>query len=103
MYSSEPLPKAQSHVQSVLGSLAAGIAAMTVLSAMGAFIAHGGLETPTASAATPGENAFAAAPVVRPLDVAGVQAQLDQVQSEMRVTQAATDSAMTRLERLSSR
>ena len=102
MYS-EPLPKPPSHVHSVLGSLAAGIAAMTVLSAVGAFIAHGGLDTPTASAATPGESAFAGAPVVRPLDVSRVQAQLDQVQAEMRVTQVATDGAMTRLERLSSR
>ncbi|MGE3141860.1 MAG: hypothetical protein AB7L65_00925 [Hyphomonadaceae bacterium] len=103
MSAAEPLSKSHSHVQSVLGSLAAGIAAMTVLSAMGVFIAQGGLETPAANAATPSQSAFAGAPDVRPLDVARIQAELNDVQASMRVTQAATDGAMARLQRLSGR
>lgn len=101
--SAEPAQKNQSHVHSVLSSLAAGIAAMTVLSAMGAFVLNGGLEPTAANASTPAEQAFAGAPRVRPLDVAAVQAQLDVVAAEMRVTQDATDAAMANLERLSGR
>ncbi len=95
--------KPQSHVQSIFGSFAAGVAVMTVLGAMGAFVANGGLSTPTAAASTPAEAAFAGAPTVRPLDVAQVQAQLADVEAEMLEVQTVTDAAMKRLEALSGR
>ncbi|MET0182361.1 MAG: hypothetical protein ABW199_05690 [Caulobacterales bacterium] len=95
--------KPQGAARTIVNSLAAGVAAMTVLGAMASFVVKGGLDTPAAAASTPAEQAFANAPAVRPLDVKAVQAQLDLAAANMRVTQDATDTAMSRLERLSGR
>jgi len=90
----------QSYVRAITSSLIAGVVAMTVVGAVGSFIVHGGLDTPTAAASTPDER-FGEIPVIRPLDVRAVQAQLAQAEAAMRVTQDATARSMARLERLS--
>jgi hypothetical protein len=79
----------------------AGVAATTLVGAVGAFVAHGGLDTPTAAAATPTEQAFANMPALHPFDVEAVRADLAAAEAAMHVVQVATDPAMARLERLS--
>lgn len=101
MSTAEMNEKQQGAARSILNSLAAGVAAMTVFGVMASYVVNGGLGTPAAEASTPADAAFGDAPVVRPLDVDAVQAELEAVQAEMRATQAATAAAMTRLERLS--
>lgn len=93
----------QSHLQTVLGSLAAGMAAMTAVGVLGAFVAQGGLQTPTANAATPTDSAFAGAPTVRPIDVDQVQSQLNAISTAMDSTQGEMDEAMARLDQLAIR
>lgn len=87
----------QSRLRAIAGSFVAGVTAMTLVGAAAAFVAHGGLDTPTANAS---ETQFGAMPAIQPLDVAAVQGQLSQIQAEMQQTLDATDPAVSRLERL---
>lgn len=91
----------KSHTKTIVSSLAAGVAAMVIVGAMTAFVMHGGLEAQPAYAATPIERMFGVHANVPPLNVEAVRAQIAASEAAMRVTQAATDPAISRLQRLS--
>lgn len=93
-------PAESTHVRTVVGSLFAGVAAMTLFGAMASFVVNGGLDTPAAAAQTPEERFFAQPVSIDPIDVAAVQAEINRSQAEMKVTQDSTDYAIARLRRL---
>lgn len=88
---------AQTTIRMVAASFAAGVSAMVLLGLVAPVAVQGGLSVRDAIAAE------AEPPAIEPLDVAAIEAQLAQAQAEMDAARAATDAAITRLERLSGR
>ncbi|MES1158633.1 MAG: hypothetical protein ABUL42_01945 [Terricaulis silvestris] len=91
--------KTGSQARMVAVSFAGGVAAMALAGLVCTVVAGGGLSLSAAHAAPLSHHV--SAPAVAPLDVAAIQAQLAQSDSDMRQTQNATDGAMTRLQSLS--
>ncbi len=84
-------------VRMVAASFVAGAGAMMLLGLVAPVAVQGGLSMRDAIAAP------SQAPVIEPLDVAAIEAQLAKAQAEMDASRARTDGAMERLERLSGR
>jgi hypothetical protein len=84
-------------IRMVAASFAAGASAMVLFGLVAPVAVQGGLSIREAIAA----SAESERPVIEPLDVAAIQAQLAKAQAEMDASRAATDGAMARLERLS--
>ena len=88
---------AQATIRMIAASFAAGVSAMVLFGLVAPVAVQGGLSVREAMARE------AAMPVIEPLDVAAIKAQLASAQAEMDASRAATDEAMARLERLSGR
>jgi hypothetical protein len=84
-------------IRMIAASFAAGVSAMVLLGLVAPVAVQGGLSVREAMARE------AEIPVIEPLDVAAIEAQLARAQAEMDASRAATDEAMARLERLSGR
>jgi hypothetical protein len=89
--------RAASHTRVVLASFAAGVGSMLAAGLLAPVLMKGGLSLADADAAT----AAAKAPVIEPLDIEAVQAQLQDADRVMRVSRTRTGQAMDRLEHLS--
>ncbi|MEQ1708309.1 MAG: hypothetical protein ABL864_08250 [Terricaulis sp.] len=89
----------KSTVRLIAASFAAGAGAMVLVGLVGPVALQGGLSMRDAMAATVESEA----PTVEPLDVAAVHAQLAEAERSMASARAATDGAMSRLDRLSGR
>lgn len=90
---------AKFNLRMITASFAAGVGFMVFVGLVAPTIVKGGLSLTAANAST----IEAEAPVIVPLDVAAVRAQLAEADRTMATTRAATDSAMNRLEQLSGR
>lgn len=82
----------------VAASFAAGATAMVLLGLVAPVAVQGGLSVRDAIAAADSE-----APLIEPLDVEAIEAQLASAQAEMDASRARTDGTIARLERLSTR
>jgi hypothetical protein len=85
-------------IRMVAASFAAGVSAMLLLGLVAPVAVQGGLSVRDAIALPDTQ-----APIIEPLDVAAIEAQLAKAQAEMDASRARTDGAMERLERLSGR
>jgi hypothetical protein len=89
----------KSTLRIVTASFIAGAGGMLFLGLLAPVVMKGGLSIRDAWAATVEHQA----PVIEPLDVAAIQAQLADAERNMDTTRAATDSAIARLDQLSGR
>jgi len=83
-------------IRMIAASFAAGASAMVLVGLVGPVAVQGGLSVRDALASTDSDR-----PVIEPLDVAAINAQLAEAQAEMDASRARTDGAMERLEQLS--
>jgi hypothetical protein len=81
----------------IVASFVAGASLMAIVGIVGPVAVQGGLSVRDAMAATVESDG----PVIEPLDVAAVQAQLAEADRSMQTARAATDGAIDRLDRLS--
>jgi len=89
-------PQVKATLRMVLASFAAGAGAMMLVGIVGPIAVQGGLSVRDAMAAQVEANA----PLVEPLDVAAIQAQLAEADRAMETMRASTADEMQRLERL---
>lgn len=87
-------------VRIVTGSFLAGMGLMIVAGLVAPMIAQGGLSIREAVAATAQQRE---APLVAPLDVQAIQAQLAEADRAMQSSRAQTDEAVAKLDQLSGR
>ena len=91
--------KRKATTRTIIGSFVAGASAMVIIGLVGPVAVKGGLEVRDAMAAT----VSARAPLIQPLDVRAVRAELAQAQSTIDAAKAHTDAEIARLDRLSGR
>ncbi|MGD9814835.1 MAG: hypothetical protein AB7Q23_00040 [Hyphomonadaceae bacterium] len=89
-------PQVKATLRMVLASFAAGAGAMMLVGIVGPIAVQGGLSVRDAMAAQVEANA----PLVEPLDVAAIQAQLAEADRAMETMRASTADEMQRLEQL---
>ena len=87
----------QATIRMIAASFAAGVSAMVLVGLVAPVAVQGGLSVREAMAQ---ESEL---PVIEPLDVAAIEAQLARAQAELDASRAKTDEAMARLQRLSGR
>jgi hypothetical protein len=90
--------KPASELRTIFASFAAGVGAMIAVGLGITLVADGGLSMPTAHAATLEEQR---GPVVEPLDLIAIQAQLMSAEQVMQAAHMRTSRSIDRLERLS--
>lgn len=83
----------------IVASFAAGAGMMVLVGLVGPVAVKGGLEVRDAMAATVSGHA----PLIQPLDVAAVRAQIAAAESSMNAARAHTDAEIARLDQLSGR
>lgn len=86
-------------VRVVTGSFLVGMGLMVMVGLVAPMIAQGGLSIREAMAATAQRNQ----PVVAPLDVQAIEAQLAEADRAMEANRAETDAAVAKLDRLAGR
>ncbi len=89
----------QANKRVVVASFVAGISAMLFLGLVAPVVAKGGLSLTSAEA----RGFEQTAPAIQPLDVAAINATLAEAERSMALSRQVTNSAMSRLERLSGR
>jgi hypothetical protein len=90
---------AKATLRMVVASFAAGASAMALLGLVAPVAMKGGLSVRDAFAATVEDRA----PLIEPLDVAAIEAQLAEADSLMNAMRVSTDDEILRLEQLSGR
>lgn len=92
-------PEFQANKRVVVASFVAGMGAMVFLGLVAPIAAKGGLSLASAEA----RGFEQTAPAIQPLDVAAINATLAEAERAMALSRQVTNSAMSRLERLSGR
>lgn len=87
---------AKATIRMVVASFAAGASAMALVGLVAPVAMQGGLSIREAFAAEVQHNA----PLIQPLDVAAIEAQLQEADAAMAAMRATTDDDIARLERL---
>jgi hypothetical protein len=90
---------AKATLRMVVASFAAGASAMALVGLVAPVAMKGGLSIREAFAAEVEHNA----PLIQPLDVAAIEAQLEEADAVMAAMRATTDDDIARLERLTPR
>jgi hypothetical protein len=90
--------KINATLRTVVASFVAGAAAMVLLGLVAPVAVKGGLSIRDAMAATVNQ-----APLIQPLDVAAVRAQIAAAETTMNTARAQTESQIERLDQLSGR
>ena len=91
--------KMKATVRTIVASFVAGACAMALIGLVGPVAVKGGLTVRDAMASTVSGQA----PLIQPLDVAAVRAQIAAAQSTMNSARAQTDAEIAHLDRLSGR
>ncbi len=91
--------KFKATMRTIIGSFVAGAGAMVIIGLVGPVAVKGGLTVRDAMAAT----VSGSAPLIQPLDIRSVRAQLAQAQSTIDAAKAHTDAEIARLDHLSGR
>lgn len=91
--------KLKSTFRMIVGSFIAGAAAMVIVGLVAPMAVQGGLSVRDAMAATVDHNA----PVVQPLDVTAVRAELAAADASMQAARVSTEASIERLDRLAGR
>jgi hypothetical protein len=96
---SAPIARPQVSTRMIVTSFATGVGLMMLAGAMVTASKNGGLAMPSATAATLEHQA----PLIEPLDIVAIQAELAGAEAAMQAAAVATDPKVAQLERLAGR